>query len=103
MRFAHSPCHVLLALLPHLDIQQHQRVHADPQILLQAVIPAPRRPCLGIERQAERLPKAVQLQSGRPERGQNRRIVNDLGGYFECSSSEEKIRMRSRAELSVRG
>lgn len=60
----HSPRHVLLALLPDLDIKQDRRVHPDPEVLLETVIPAPRGPGVGVERETERLAKVVQLQSG---------------------------------------
>jgi hypothetical protein len=58
------PGHVFLALLPNLDVKQDKGVDSDTQVLLQAVIPALRRPSLGIERQTDGLSKVVQLETG---------------------------------------
>lgn len=87
----HPPSHVFLALFPDLDIHQDQRVHPDRQVLLETVIPALWRPRLGVERERERLAEIVHLQTCRAERGEDRGVVDDLGGDGQLTAPEQQV------------
>jgi hypothetical protein len=55
------PGHVLLALLPDLDIDKDEGVHPYSQVLFQSIIPALRCPRFGIEYERKCLTEIVHL------------------------------------------
>ena len=71
-------------------------MHAQLQVLLQPIVPTTRLPRVGVETQAQRLSEIVQLQPRRPERGHDRRVVDDLTGDPFTLRSEQEVRMRRR-------
>lgn len=57
------PSHILLTLLPNLNIQQHKRMHPPLPILLHPIIETIRLPSVGEEDKGDGLAEVIELET----------------------------------------
>lgn len=92
------PRQVFLALLFHLDVQQHERMHTQICILFHPVVVAVGFPCLREKYERHSLPEVVQLQTTGPNSVHDARIVDYARGDTQSACTEHDIGMRSGTE-----
>lgn len=63
-------------------------------VFLDPVIKTVRTPCLGEEYYGYRLTEIIELQTTRAYCIHDRSVVNDLHGYTQFTSTDDKVRMR---------
>jgi hypothetical protein len=86
-----TPGHVLLALLPDLDIEQDERMHPSLPILLDTVIEGVRLPGVGEEDEGDGLAKVVELKAAGAHSVHDGGIVDDGGRNGELTRAEEEV------------
>lgn len=86
--------HVLGAALLDLDVQQHQRVQAQPGVLAQPVIERRRPPRVGEEDHAHDLAEVVQLQPRGPDGRQDGRVRERLHGNSQLPRAQDEVCVR---------
>lgn len=85
------PGHVLLTLLPDLDVDEDERVQTHLPVLLDAVVEGARPPGVGEEHERDRLAKVVELEAGRTAGVEDGSVVDDLRRDFERACAEEEV------------
>ena len=78
---------IIAALVPHLDVEQAERVEAPLEVEGDLVVEALRPPALlRPERHRDRLAERVQLQTDAPDRVQNTEAAALVGSYIGSQS-----------------
>lgn len=96
------PGHVLLALLPNLDVDEDKRVQTHLPVLLDAVVEGARPPGIGEEHERDRLAKVVELEAGRAAGVEDGSVVDDLRRDLERACAKEKVGVgRGTGEVRV--
>lgn len=96
------PGHVLLALLPNLNVDEDERVQTHLPILLDAVVEGARPPGVGEEHERDRLAKVVELEAGRAAGVEDGSVVNDLRRDLERACAKEEVGVsRGTEEMGV--